>query len=282
MSNKLQTRKTIQRKRSTKRKQHLEGRHSIIADGRVPSQFELNDNGDGKYIPSFYIVNSPAAASVVINLDKGQTVFDNKGGVNYCDSSVKVETKTGGVLQGILRGLLTSESMFLTYYTGALEERKTVISFASYLPGDMLGIKIKPGERFTTSSHSFVAATNNLKLKVKTRLRNLFGGGGVFINEVYNESDGDGMLWISAYGGIEHLHIPTGTSIKVDDGLFVVARSEYEYELTKIGGLKSFVFGGEGIAMHFHGPCDIYVQSRNINQFLHFIHHYIVKKNNSR
>jgi uncharacterized protein (TIGR00266 family) len=265
MPTKRQTRK------SKHQKQHLEGRHSIIADGRIPSQFELDDNGDGKHIPSFYIVNSPSAASVVINLAKGQTIFDNKGALNYCDSSVQVETKTGGFWQGVARAFFTSESMFLTYYTGTLDERKTVVSFASSLPGDMLGVRIKPGERFTMSTYNFVAATNNLKLNVKTRFRNFFGGGDIFINEIINESDSDGMVWLAAFGGIEHLHIPSNTSIKVDHGLFVVAKSEFNYQVTGIGGLKSFIFGGEGFAMHFHGPCDIYIQSRNINHFLHFI-----------
>ena len=208
-----------QTRKSKHNKQHLEGRHSIVADGRIPSQFELDDNGDGKYIPSFYIVNSPSAASVIINLAHGQTIFDNKGALNYCDSSVKVETKTGGFWQGVARALLTSESMFMTYYSGTLKERKTVVSFASPLPGDMLGVRIKPGEKFTMNSHNFVAATNNLKLSVKTRFRNIFGGGNIFINEVVNESDSDGMVWLAAFGGIEHLHIPAGTSIKVDHGL---------------------------------------------------------------
>ena len=260
------------RKASHKRiKQNLLGHHSITVDGKIPSQFESDDNGDGKYIPSFYIVNSPSAASVVINLDKGQTVFDNKGAVNYCDSNLKVETKTGGVWQGIARALFTSESMFLTYYTGTLDERKSVISFASQLPGDIIGVRIRPNEKFTMSSYNFVAATNNLKLNVKSRFRNIFGGGNIFINEVINQSNSDGIVWLAAFGGIEHLHIPADSSLKVDHGLFVVARSEFNYDITTIGGLKSFVFGGEGFAMHFDGPCDIYVQSRNINHFLHFI-----------
>ena len=105
----------------------------------------------------------------------------------------------------------------------------------------------------------------------RSRFRNIFGGGNIFINEVVNESDSDGMVWLAAFGGIEHLHIPAGTSIKVDHGLFVVARSEFNYTVSSIGGLKSFIFGGEGFAMHFHGPCDIYIQSRNVNHFLHFI-----------
>lgn len=255
----------------SKKSNNLIGRHNIITDGNIPKQFEKDDNGDNKYIPAFYIINSPSAASVVINLAKNQTVFDNKASLNYCDSSVKVETKTGGFLKGIGRALFTTESMFMTYYTGTLDDRKTVISFASPLSGDIIGLRIKPNEKYSMNSYNFVAATNNIKLNINSRLRNIFGGGNIFITEVENTSDSDGMVWIAAFGGIEHIHIPANLSLKVDHGLFVIAQSEYQYEITTIGGLKSFIFGGEGFAMHFHGPCDIYIQSRNINHFLQFI-----------
>lgn len=161
----------------------------------------------------------------------------------------------------------------MTYYTGTQSERKTVISFASHLPGDMIAVRIKPGEKFTLSSMSFIAATENIELNTKTRFRNIFGGDNIFISEasVKKDINSDGMVWLAAFGGIEHLTIPAGISMKIDHGLFVVAKSEYNYEITTIGGLKSFIFGGEGFAMHFYGPSDIYVQSRNINHYMHFL-----------
>ena len=270
----------ISAKHSKKRLKHQ--RHSIVADGRIPTEFEEMDNGDGKYIPSFYIANSPSAASVVINLDNGQTVYDNKGALNYCDSTIKVETKTGGILQGIARAILTTESMFMTYYTGTKSNGKTLLSFASPLPGDIVGVRILPGESYTMNNNNFVAATTNIKLKVKSRFRNIFGGGNIFINEAKNDTDSDGMVWVAAFGAIEHLHIPESVGIKIDHGLFVIANSNYNYSLSSIGGLKSFIFGGEGFTMHFVGPCDVYIQSRNINHFLHFINMNIKMEQNRR
>ena len=261
---------------SNSQTQVLLGHHSLKIDNKLPKQFENDDNGDGKYIPTFYIVNSPSAASVVIHLNKNQTVYDQKGALNYCDSAVKIETKTGGIMRGFMRALFTTESFFMTYYTGTLDERKTVVSFASHLIGDIIGVRIKSGEKMTLSSMSFVAATTNIELNVKTRFRNILGGDNIFISEASivksgPGSDCDGMIWLAAFGGIEHLTVPDGVSMKVDHGLFVVAKSEYNYKITSIGGLKSFMFGGEGFAMHFFGPCDIYIQSRNINHYLHFL-----------
>lgn len=258
----------------------------------APTNFQQENPGNHKFIPKFYVVNSPSASSAMIFLDKDQTIFCNKGCLNYCDIGVKVETKTGGVLQGLLRSLATSESMFMTYYTGtgltdsenqnSPKISKNIVSLAGFLPGDLVGIEIKPGERYSVSSNSFIAATFNLKLDIKTRFRNLFGGGGVFMSEVYNDSQENGILWVCSFGGIEHLHIPNGTSMKIDNGLFVVAKSEYEYTISKVGGWKSFFLGGEGIVMNFKGPCDIYIQSRSITNFLSFIQMHVGGGNSSR
>lgn len=250
-----------------------------------PTEFQQENKGDNKYIPNFYVVNSPSASTVIINLDINQSIFSIKGVLNYCDAGVKIETKTGGIFKGIARGLATSESMFMNYYTGTgktsddtntiSKNTENIVSFGGYLPGDIVGIEVKPNEKYTTSSNTFIAATSNLQLNTSSRFRNIIGGGGVFITQIVNESEHPGILWVSAFGGIEHLHIPTGTSMKIDDGLFVVAKSQYEYGISKAGGVKSFLLGGEGFVMDFKGPCDIYIQSRNIQNFIQYIKSHI-------
>lgn len=114
MERKSNRRKTLKQKHNKSKnksktdKTHkiYKGHHSIVVDSRLSKSFENHDNGDGKYIPNFYIVNSPAAASVVIQLDRNQTVFDQKGALNYCDSTTKVETKSGGIWSGIKKHYL--------------------------------------------------------------------------------------------------------------------------------------------------------------------------------
>jgi len=254
-------------------------RESVTVDSKMGDKhMEKHDPGDGKYIPKFKIINSPGSASVVMYLKEGQTVYDQHGCLNYCDSSLKVKTQTGGIMRGLVRALFTSESFFMTYYTG-MRVRESVASFASFLPGDLIAIRIKPGESYVMTSYGLVCATENIVLGTKFRFRNVLGGGGMFITEakVDDKSNSDGMIWVASYGGFERLTVEPGESIKIDHGLFCVAKSQYNYELTTMGGLKSTFFSGEGFMMKFHGPCEIYVHCRNVNHFIHFIEANVVK-----
>ncbi|MEC7435930.1 MAG: AIM24 family protein, partial [Candidatus Thermoplasmatota archaeon] len=36
------------------------------------------------------------------------------------------------------------------------------------------------------------------------------------------------------------------------------------YEIGKVGGMKSFMFGGEGVVMHFSGQGRVWIQTRNL------------------
>jgi len=37
-----------------------------------------------------------------------------------------------------------------------------------------------------------------------------------------------------------------------------------QYEIGKVGGMKSLMFGGEGLVMHFSGQGSIWIQTRNM------------------
>lgn len=228
--------------------------------------------GDGKMIPKFHIVNSPSFASVVISLKQGQSVYCNQGSLNYLDSTVNVSTRTNGILSGLIRSMFTTTSMFLTFYTGT-QDRESVVSFSSYLPGDIIALRIRPGEKYVMSSFGFLAASANVKVGTTARFRNIIGGDSIFINEV--ETDGttndDGIVWISSYGGFDKITVKEGESVKVDHGMFAFAKKEYSYELTTIGNIKSFFFSGETFMMRFRGPCELYIHSNNFNKFISYL-----------
>lgn len=246
---------------------------SIKYDKTTMKEIELEDNGDGKMIPQFKIINGPSYATVVINLGKDQEIYDQKGAVNYADSSIDVNTKSGGVFKAIFRSLLTSQSFFMTYYKGTRPKPST-IAFASSLPGDMFSVRIKPGSRYLISSDSFVCATINVTLETESRFKNILGGDSIFLTiaSVKNiEGASDGMIWIASFGGYERLVIPEGESIKIEHGLFCLSNANINYTISKMGGLKTFFLGDSGFFMKYNGPCEVYVHGRNMSQYLHFI-----------
>ena len=230
-------------------------------------------NGDGKMIPKFHIINSPAFASVVISLKQGQSVYCNAGCLNYMDSSVNVSTRTNGILSGLIRSMFTTTSMFLTFYTG-VQLKDSIVSLSSFMPGDIIALRIKRGEQYVMSSYGFLAATANIKVSTTVRFRNILGGDSIFINQVSLDDtslDDNGIVWISSYGGFDKITIKEGESVKVDQGMFAFAKKEYKYELTTIGNIKSFFLSGETFMMKFTGPAEIYVHSNDFTKFIKYI-----------
>ena len=229
--------------------------------------------GDGKYIPKFKIVNSPSFASVVVLLEKGQSVYCNYGSMNYCDGTVDISTKSQGFFRSLIRKFFTTSSYFLNYYTGVYD-KETMVSFSSYFPGDIIAMRIKKGESYTMSSHGFLCATPNVKLSKTSRFRNLIvRNEQVFFNEVslMDDCQEDGMVWISSYGGFDKVEVKAGESIKVNGGIFAFTESYNTFTLTTEGNLKSFLFSGETILMRFQGPCTIYVHSQNFVEYTKYL-----------
>lgn len=229
--------------------------------------------GDGKFIPKFKIVNSPSAASVVVSLQKGQSVYCNYGSMNYCDGTVNISTRSQGIFRSLIRKFLTTSSFFLNYYTGVYEQ-ESIASFSSYMPGDIIAVRIKKGDSFIMSSHGFLCATPNVKLSTSARLRNLIvRNEPVFFNEVslMDGCDDDGMIWMASYGGFDKVEVKAGESIKVNGGIFAFADSKNNFTLTTEGNIKSFLFSGQTILMRFRGPCTLYLHSQNFIEYTKYL-----------
>lgn len=235
--------------------------------------------GDGKFIPKFKIVNSPSFASVVVSLKKGQSVYCNHGLMNYCDGTVDISTKSQGIFRSLIRTIFTTSSFFLNYYTGVYD-KESVVSFSSFLPGDIIAMRIKKGEKFIMSQNGFLCATPNIKISTATRFRNLIvRNERVAINEVsiMDNCEDDGMVWIASYGGFDKLTVKDGESIKVNGGIFAFTNSDNRFTLTTEGNVKSFLFSGQTILMRFRGPCELYVHSQNFGTYTKHLKSLITK-----
>ena len=254
---------------------------SVRVDNHLDlKRMETFSKGDGKYIPKFKITNGPASATIIMYLKNGQTVYDQIGFLNYCDSSLKIDTSYDSFWSSLWRSLTTTQSFFMTYYTG-VQEKESVAAFAPVLHGDIFAVRIKPGQKYMISSNSFVCATKNVKLSTQTKFKNLFVGGSLFFSiaevvKVDNNELSEGMIWVLSYGGFERIHIDKGEKIKIDSGLFCVGNYENDYRITTLSGLKSFFLSGHTTMMEFEGPCEVYTHCRNLFKYLHYVKTQIV------
>ena len=249
-------------------------------DDKFNENISSKYKGDGKYIPKFKIINSPAFASVVFSLEQTQCIYCNYASMNYCDSTIDISTRSQGIFRSLIRKFFTSSSYFLNYYTGMVGGH-SVVSFASYFPGDIIAMRIKKGDSYIMSDKGFLCATPNVKISTASRLRNiLVRGESAFINEVslMDDCDDDGMVWIASYGAFDKVIVNDGDSIKVNGGIFAFTSSKNTFTLTTEGNIKSFMFSGESILMRFRGPCELYLHSQNFQAYQKYLIDTITKK----
>ncbi|MGB2740301.1 MAG: TIGR00266 family protein [Cognaticolwellia sp.] len=192
---------------------------------------------------------------VEVTLDPGETVVAEAGAMNYMEDGIAFETKMGDgsdVNQGLVgklfsagKRMLTGESAFMTHFSNQQHQRRTV-AFAAPYPGSIISVDLAEiGGGVTCQKDAFLCAALGTKIDItfNKRLGSGFFGGEGFILE---RLEGDGLAFLHAGGTViekelngEILRVDTGCLVGFSDGI------DYDIELTK--GLKSMIFGGEGL-----------------------------------
>ncbi len=211
---------------------------------------------------SYKIHGAPAYATVEIQLKPGEQVIAEAGAMDYMDGTVQISTSaSGGLIKGLKRKL-SGESFFMNIFTGPGS-----VFFSSSVPGDIMPFEVSPIENggWILSKDAFIVGTPNLEISSKWGgFKSILGGEGAFLTKV-STKEGHGMFFAGAYGAIQKHEIPSGKEFVVDTGLFFAAKEDVKFEISKVGGMKSFLLGGEGLVLRFYGPATIYTQSRTLS-----------------
>ena len=265
---------------SSKKSKKSSAKKSKIVSKFKTVSIASNKGKTEKYIPKYEILNGPAFANVKLHLNKDQSILCDYSALSYMDSDTITKTKsTGGIWAGFKRKILTTASMFQTEYCASKDNN--IINCASHLPGDILPMRVRPGEKLLIGPHGLLCYTSNLGLESKRRLKGFFVGEGIYQNEITNTSNADGMVWIASYGGHYVMDIKAGESYKIDAGLFLAAPSDIDYEISRIGNVKTMLLSGNSLlVMKFNGPCQIYLQGRSIESFNSYIRRHAPRGDN--
>ena len=70
--------------------------------------------------------------------------------------------------------------------------------------------------------------------------------------------------WIGGYGFVERHELAPGQEFVVDNGVMMAYNAGIEHRVSKVGGRKSFMLGGEGVVIRYTGPGVVYTQNREI------------------
>lgn len=212
----------------------------------------------------YEITGGEAFGAVTIYLDRpGQQVVAEGGAMIYMSGNVTMSTKsTGGFMKGLKR-TFSGESMFQNYFELQEGAQEGFVTFAPGVPGSVIHMHLHQGEAWTLSQGAYIAGTPSVQVDTrKGGFKQMFGGEGFFLVDIKTEAEGD--VWAGAYGFIERHELKPGEEFIVDNGVMLAFQSHMEYSLSKVGGKKSFILGGEGVVIKYKGPGIVYTQNRDI------------------
>lgn len=218
-----------------------------------------------------YQIHGDDMQFVEIELDPMEAAVAEAGGMMYMDDGIQMETIFGdgsqqnsgflGSLVGAGKRLLTGESLFMTVFQNRGQGKKRVAFGAPY-PGKIIPIHLAEiGGELLAQKDSFLCAAKGVSLGIAFTKRfgaGLFGGEGFILERL----QGDGFAFIHAGGTIYKRDLAPGELIRVDTGCIVAFQPTVDYDIQMVGGVKSALFGGEGLFFAtLRGPGTIWLQS---------------------
>lgn len=208
--------------------------------------------------------------AVEIELDPQETIVAEAGGMNWMEEDIVFEARLGdgskpnngffGKMLGIGKRLLTGESIFLTHFTNQGVGKKCV-AFASPYPGKILPLDLsKVGGSVICQKDAFLCAAKGTEITITLTKKlgaGFFGGEGFILQKL----NGDGMAFLHAGGTIVEKQL-NGDKLRVDTGCIVGFTGNIDYSIERAGGLKSMLFGGEGLFLAtLQGTGTVYLQT---------------------
>lgn len=192
---------------------------------------------------------------VEVILDPGETVVAEAGAMNYMEDGIEFETRMGdgsapdqgfmGKLLQVGKRVFTGESLFMTHFTNRGGGKRTV-AFAAPYPGKILPMDLSTlGGTLLCQKDSFLCAALGTSIGIALQKKlgaGFFGGEGFILQRL----TGDGLAFVHAGGTVVEREL-RGETLRVDTGCVVAFTSGIDFDIERAGGLKSMIFGGEGI-----------------------------------
>src|SRR5438445_4279627 len=147
---------------------------------------------------------------------------------------------------GAGRRLLVGESLFMTVFQNQGAGKKRVAFGAPY-PGKIIPVRLPEiGGELLAQKDSFLCAAKGVSIGIAFTKRfgaGLFGGEGFILQKL----EGDGWCFVHAGGTLEERTLAPGELLRVDTGCIVAMQPSVDYDIQLAGGIKSVLFGGEGL-----------------------------------
>jgi uncharacterized protein (TIGR00266 family) len=225
-----------------------------------------------------YQIKGESIQIVEIELDPNETVIAEAGAMLFMEDGITFEAKMGdganpnqGLFDKLLSAgsrILTGESLFMTHFTNR-GSRKSKVAFSAPYPGTVIPVDLSqsPGNELIVQKDGFLCAAFGTKVAITFNRKlgsGLVGGEGFILQKLH----GNGKAFVHAGGTVIERTLNNET-LRVDTGCVVAFEPQVHFDVQASGGLRSMVFGGEGIFLAtLQGTGKVWLQSMPIRKLV--------------
>ncbi|MFQ5811332.1 MAG: TIGR00266 family protein, partial [Armatimonadota bacterium] len=191
-----------------------------------------------------YQIRGTTLQTVDIQLQPGETIYTESGGMAWMSDNINMSTGMKGGLMKALGRSLAGESMFMVDY--ACEGGQGLVTFASEFPGKIIPMELQASETVICQKDSFMCAEKSVTLEMHFRRKlgaGLFGGEGFILQKL----TGPGVAFVEISGEVTEYDLQPDQSLRVDTGHLAMYQPSVSFDIVTVKGIKNIVFGGEGL-----------------------------------
>jgi len=244
------------------------------------------------------IVNKGGYDILKFSLKPGANMITNQETMAYMDGGLTTNAQlgSGGFWSAFTRSLSGASALQNAIANPTQNELQIYLS--PFLQGSIIQIDVKAGETWRFSDKAFMACTSNLTvsgdINIFNNFRLMFAGQSTIYTTVA-AAQTDGIVWVSAYGGVDVHQIPMGTGstvpLFINNGCFLgmLTRSptvDFWQDYVRVGtagGFFNAIFTNIGFVMKIQdknppirpGPLTCFVLTQSLNR--HHLDEYIKK-----
>jgi uncharacterized protein (TIGR00266 family) len=213
-----------------------------------------------------------------VELDPNETVIAEAGAMVYMEEAIAFETKMGdgsepdqglmGKLFSAGTRLITGESLFMTHFTHRGGHGKCKVAFSAPYPGTIIPLDLGAlPQGLIVQKDGFLAAARGTRISIHFNQKlgaGFFGGEGFILQKL----TGDGKAFIHAGGTVIEKRL-NNELLRVDTGCVVAFEPSIDFSIARAGGLKSMIFGGEGLVLAtLRGTGRVWLQSMPVKKLI--------------
>lgn len=199
---------------------------------------------------------------VVCELENGEKMITEGGGMSWMSPNMKMETTTNGGIGKAFGRMFSGEKIFQNIYTA---QGNGMIAFASSFPGSIKAFDIAPGQEMIFQKSAFLAGESGVEMSVffnKKLGAGLFGGEGFIMQRI----SGYGTAFAEFDGHVVEYELQPGQQIVVDTGHLAAMTATCSIDIQTVPGVKNMLFGGEGVFNTIiSGPGHVWLQTMPIS-----------------